>query len=256
MSEDTRAAEQVKPRKKKKRRKKHYFLRFLILLALCAGLYYFANSEFFDVQKIQVEQNSYYTKQQIIKLSQASIGENLFKATVHDMKENLLADPYIKSVDIKKKLPHTIIITVEERQEAAAIPYGDTYVLIDKDGMVLRKVDTAPELTILEGLTIKTIEPGSPLEVEEAYVLTDTLELLQSMEENDMYFKKIDISRVMIKAYIYDYLVCQGKPENLLESMENGDLQAVLYDLYTKDTQRGVISIGNDNYISFSPAIE
>ena len=256
MSEEIRLAEQTKPRKKKKRRKKHYFLRFLILLALCAGLYFFANSEFFDVQEIQIEHNTYYTNQQIISISKAKVGENLFKANVRNMKKNLLSDPYIKSVSIKKRLPHTLVITVEERKEAAAIQYGDTYVLIDADGMVLRKTDTEPELTILEGLTIKSIEPGTPLEVEESYVLTDTLQMLQSMEDNDLYFKKIDISRVMIKAYIYDYLVCQGTPENLLASMENGDLQAVLYDLYTKDTQRGVISVGNDSYISFSPAIE
>lgn len=253
MSEETKEA---KPRKKKKRRKKHYFLRFLIFAALCVGLYYFANSEFFDVQKIAVENNSYYTNEQVIQLAEAKVGENLFKVKTRGMKEKLLADAYIKGVNIKKKLPGTIVISVEERKEAAAIPYGEKYVLIDIDGMVLRKTDTAPELTILEGLTIKSIEPGTPLEVEEAYVLTDTLGMLQTMEETDMFFKKIDISRVMIKAYIYDYLLCQGTPENILASMKSGDLQAVLYDLYTKNTERGVISVGNDNYISFSPAIE
>ena len=36
-------------RVRKKRKKKHYFLRFLVFLAVCAGIYLFLTSGYFDV---------------------------------------------------------------------------------------------------------------------------------------------------------------------------------------------------------------
>jgi len=246
-------------RKKKKRRKKNYLLRLLILIALGVSLYFFLSSTLFDVQRIAVEGNHYYTAEQIIERSDAAVGVNLFFGVdKRDVKGALLTDPYIKNVTIKRRLPSTLKIVVEERKEAAAVLYNNnsTYILIDKDGMVLRKSDVEPKLTLLEGLTISGMGPGSALEVEENSVLTDTLSMLEAMEDMDMSFKKIDISNVIIKAYIYDQLICRGTPENILQNMTNGNLEKVLYKLYTEGTERGIISLGSDGYCTFSPMVE
>ena len=243
-------------KRKKKRRKKHYLLRLLLIAALCAGAYYWITSPFFDVQNIEVENNSYYTKVQIIAKSEAKTGQNIFGVRAGDIKEKLLADPYIKSVWVNKTLPGTVTITVDERREAAMVPYSDMFIIIDRDGLVLRKTNAAPKLPLLVGITIKTMEEGLPLEVEETGILTDTLKLIGNMEGSDIFFIKIDLSGVIIKAYIYEQLLCQGSPENLSESILNGNLENVLYDLYTREVERGIIYVGNDNYYSFNPLVE
>ena len=48
--------------------------------------------------------------------------------------------------------------------------------------------------------------------------------LLEAMEESDIYFKKIDISQVTVKAYINDLLICKGSPADILTNMKNGNL--------------------------------
>jgi len=244
-------------KKRKKRKKKRYVLRFLLALILCIGLYYFLSSEIFDIEDITVENNSYYTEQQIISLT--GIGElaqpwNLFLTPTREMKERLLADPYIKAAKVSRRLPDEISIEVTERQEASAIPYGEGFILIDKEGIVLRQTDVEPALTLLAGLTLSNIDPGTPLVVEENSVLNDTLKLLIAMEENELFFKKIEVSPVVIKAYIYDNLTCEGTPENILKSMDG--LKEVLYDLYVQGIERGMIKVGGDGYYSFSPLVE
>ncbi|PKM85097.1 MAG: hypothetical protein CVU86_03660 [Firmicutes bacterium HGW-Firmicutes-11] len=244
-------------KKRKKRKKKRYFLRFLLAVILCVGLYYFLSSEIFDIEDITVENNSYYTGQQIISMT--GIGEvaqpwNLFMTSTRDMKERLLADPYIKTAKVSRRLPDGINIVVAERQEASAIPYGEGFILIDKEGIVLRQTDVEPALTILSGLTLSNIEPGTPLVVEENAVLNDTLQLLIAMEENELFFKRIEVSPVVIKAYIYDNLTCEGTPENILKSMDG--LKEVLYDLYVQGIERGMIKVGGDGYYSFSPLVD
>jgi Cell division septal protein len=244
----------AKPRKKKKRKKKHYLLKFIFIVAIAAGAYFLLTSSLFDIQKISVENNSYFTKEQVIKISGIKTGENLFEISAGKMKDKLLADPYIKNVKINRKLPDKLVIAVEERKEDAAVPYGKDFIIIDNEGMVLRKTDKEPALTLLQGMKVTKMDPGSPLEVEENSVLTDTLSLLENIKKHELYFKKIDISSVIIKAYIYDQLTCEGTPENIMNNLDS--LQDVLYDLYTKGIERGVIKMGSDNYFSYSPLVE
>ena len=251
------APEQTKKKstgkKKKKRRKKHYFLRFCIFCALLFGLYYFLNSDFFAVRHFEVTGNEYYTPAQIVEMSGLQSGVNLFFETkTRPARDALLADPYIKVAEIKRSPRDTITIDLTERREYAAVPYGDQYVLIDREGMVLRIADTEPVLPILGNLSIVEMTPGTALQVEQTYLLTDTLNLLAIVEENDIYFKRIDFSTVIVRAYIYDDLYCEGAPANITENMAS--IQKLLQELYQQEITRGVIRVGTDSYLSYSPS--
>ena len=65
-------------RQKKTRKKKNYFLRFMIFLAVLVGIFVFLNSSLFDVNNIEVEGNRYYSDSQVINMSGAVKGGNLF----------------------------------------------------------------------------------------------------------------------------------------------------------------------------------
>ena len=240
-------------KKKKKRRRKHYFLRFCIFCALVFGLYYFLNSDFFAVRKFEVTGNQYYTPAQIIEMSGLQSGVNMFFETkTRPARNALLEDPYIRLAEIKRKPKDTIQIVIEERREYAAVPYGEQFVLIDREGTVLRVADEEPALPILGNMTITEMTPGKALQVEQAYLLTDTLSLLNLVEENDIYFKRIDFSTVIIRAYIYDDLYCEGAPANIRDNMAS--IQKLLQELYKEEITRGVIRVGTDNYLSYSPS--
>ena len=240
-------------KKKKKRRRKHYFLRFCIFCALVFGLYYFLNSDFFAVRKFEVSGNQYYTPAQIIEMSGLQSGVNMFFETkTRPARNALLEDPYIRLAEIKRKPKDTIQIVIEERKEYAAVPYGEQFVLIDREGTVLRVADEEPALPILGNMSITEMTPGKALQVEQAYLLTDTLSLLNLVEENDIYFKRIDFSTVIIRAYIYDDLYCEGAPANIRDNMAS--IQKLLQELYKEEITRGVIRVGTDNYLSYSPS--
>lgn len=240
--------------KKKRRKKKNYLLRFVMLILVGVGIYFLLISDLFTIRELTVKSNQYYTAEQIIEIAHAKTGGNLFEISTSEMKENLLNDAYIKDADVSRRLPDEIVFTVTERQEAAAIPYGNRFIIIDADGMVLRQIDVEPTLTLLTGMTLSNINAGTPLSVEENSLLNDTLELLDSMKETEIFFKRIEISPIIVKAYIYDNLTCEGTPENILKNMD--DLKDVLYDLYVKGIERGVIQVGGEGYYSFSPLVD
>ncbi|MCR4805076.1 MAG: FtsQ-type POTRA domain-containing protein [Clostridia bacterium] len=239
-------------KKSRKRRKKHYFLRFVVFCALVFGAYQFLNSSHFAVRHFEVQGNHYYTPAQVVQLSGLQSGVNMFFETkTKPARDALLADPYIKTADIERDPPSTIKIDLVERREYAAVPYGEQYVLIDREGTVLRIAGSEPALPILGNMSIVEMTPGNPLQVEQTYLLTDTLSLLALVEQSDLYFKRIDFSTVIIRAYIYDDLYCEGTPANIRDNMES--LQKLLQELYKEDITRGVIRVGTDSYLSYSP---
>ena len=240
-------------RRKKKRKKKHYLLKFTILVTLAIGLYFLLTSHFFDIQKITVADNSYFTSEQVVGISQIKIGDNLFETDLSDAKARLLEEPYIKNAQLKRRLPGTVEIVLEERTEYAAVAYGMECIIIDSEGLVLRIVEERPALPLLAGLDTLNMTPGEPLEVTQNYSLTDTLKLIEATKATDLYFKMIRISPVTLKAYIYDNMYCEGTPENLINGIEN--VEQVVFDLYNRGIERGVIKVGSDNYYSFSPDV-
>jgi len=240
--------------KKKKRKKKRYLLKLFIVCLVCYGGYQFLMSDSFNVTNIEVEGNEYYTRAQLIQMAGVRTGTNMFEFDLTDIRKQLLADPYIKNIKIRRVPMGTLRFEISERVEYAAVPYGENYVLLDVEGTVLRVSEDAPTLPLLLGMSLVEMTPGNALVVEQSYLLTDTLALLESMGAHEVYFKKVDFSTVMVKAYIYDTLYCEGAPGNIRENMAS--VEKLLYELYQQNITHGVIKVGKDHYLSFSPEIE
>lgn len=211
----------------------------------------------FDIAAYEVEGNSYYSDDEILVMGNCKTGGNIFwEAGLSDIQERLSRDAYMQEVTVKRSLPATVKITIEERKQTAAIVYGEKFVVIDGSGTVLRKTSVEPKIPVIKGLTISKMNVGQPIETEESVLLRQTLEMLASMEKGDMYFKKIEISKVQIRAFVDDSLICQGSPEQLMEAMEAGKLQIVIQELFEQDIERGTIKVSGEDYISFTPKID
>lgn len=128
--------------------------------------------------------------------------------------------------------------------------------VVDINGIVLRKTQVEPQITLIQGLTISKLEIGLPIEVEQKVLLRQITEMLATMDSSDMYFKRIEISEAGVKAYVLDYLLCTGTPQDIMESMKTGNLQKVVKGLFDINIERGTINVSGDDYISFSPVIE
>ena len=147
---------------------------------------------------------------------------------------------------------------MKERKQIAAVEYGDKYVVIDPEGVVLRTGKIDPKLTLISGLKITKMQRGEQLKVKQSKTLAKTLDMLQAMEKGDIFFKKTIFEEgqdAYIRAYVLDNLVVKGKPQYVLKRMKSGDLQKVVNNLMQKEDVRGTIFIDENNFITFSPDI-
>ncbi|MDR1797810.1 MAG: FtsQ-type POTRA domain-containing protein [Clostridiales Family XIII bacterium] len=244
-------------RKRGKRRKKHYLLKTLITILVLYGLYRLAMSPLFSVKSVEVENaTTHYTAEQILEISGVVMGSNIFKTKTGELKGNLESDPYIRSARVERRLPDGVRIEVEERTEDMLIQTEDgQYAVINYDGMILRFCGEGelPTLPIAAGLTPIDPEPGKALKVQEADLLKPAIDFFQKVQEEDFFFKKLDVGGVVTKAYILDRLLCEGDLKNIENNIPA--IRKVAYDLTSKGIERGTISVSGTGTCSFTPEV-
>ena len=242
---------------KRKKRRIKFVVKLGVFLLIAGAVVFLLKSPFFNVKNFRVEGNSYYTDEEILVMGNCKTGGNIFIGIdTGDIRSRLEKDAYMSSVKVKRVLPDTVKIQLEERKQTAAIVYGEKYVVVDGDGVVLRKTGVMPEITVLKGLTISKLSVGDKVETEEKVLLRQTLQMLSVMEKSNMYFKTIELSEGEIKAHILDNLICQGTPENIMKAMEKDSLQLVVQELFDRKIERGTIKISGDRTVSFTPKID
>lgn len=240
---------------KKKREKKRLKI-ILFAIVFVVGIVIFSFSSFFDVDSIDVVGNSYFTAEEIVNMAHAEPGKNLI---YHPDKGNIVkyleANPYIKKAKVSRGLPSTLIITVEEREQIAAIKYDDDFLIIDDTGYLLRKTRTVPKVTVIQGIKISKIEVGTEIGVKDEVLLEQTLDVLKAMRDHDLYFIDLDMSKMYIKANIYENLICKGTYQQMLDALNKDRLHKVLDKLFKQGIRRGTITFSDEGYASFLPTV-
>jgi cell division septal protein FtsQ len=130
-----------------------------------AGYRYLTTSPRFAIATIEVHGNQTLTDDEIRALLTVRVGENLIAADLHAETRALEAEPWIAGADVRRELPDTLVIEIEERLAAAVVALdGGTY-LADDRGVPFRRCDDgalADGLPIITGLDRDAFAQATP----------------------------------------------------------------------------------------------
>lgn len=150
-----------------KRRKKKAIKRaiFGILFLMAILITFFLKAPIFNINAIEVEGNKIISKEDIVERSKLQRGGNIFYINIKKYKNNIMTNPYILSVNIKRKFPDTIIFQVNERNAFFYGNVGDEYYIIDEETRLLEKRKDMDGLNLIkiEGLQFEGKSLGSTL---------------------------------------------------------------------------------------------
>ena len=94
-----------------------FLYKMLAFVALAAALILGA-AVFFRVETIRVEGNVRYQAQQVIQATQVMQGDNLFGLNKNEVARKIRQTlPYVEGVAIRRNLPDTLVIRVEENTD-------------------------------------------------------------------------------------------------------------------------------------------
>ncbi|MCI8538387.1 MAG: FtsQ-type POTRA domain-containing protein [Oscillospiraceae bacterium] len=158
-----------KPRRSRGRFARVYQLlsAVLIVAAVIAGCIVF-----FKVQTIEVAGNHRYTAEEIIAVSGIQVEDNLYTMNKFDIRAQVLRElPYIQDMTIRRRLPDTIVITVEESPAVAAVSDGERWWLMNWEGKLLEPTEDAGGVMEVRGLVPLVPNAGGILAVDESQKL-------------------------------------------------------------------------------------
>lgn len=138
---------------------------FLLFCLLLSG-YFFINSAFFNLREIKVKGCVALAEPLVRDLSGITPGTNLFHLDKPEALQRVVLHPVIKTARIFRKIPHTVIIVVEERVPLALLVGTDEYLVIDAEGVYLQKVEDFMniDLPVLSGVPLPSgVSPGEKI---------------------------------------------------------------------------------------------
>ncbi|WP_050607652.1 cell division protein FtsQ/DivIB [Clostridium niameyense] len=233
----------IRKRKRKKFIKKliiFFILLCSILVTLCLKLSYF------NIQNINVQGNKNITSNDIINISRVNLGDNIFYTNSKTVEENVLLNPYIEEVKIKKVIPNKINIIVKEREATFYTKVGKKYLIISQNGCVLEKRNNISkmEVTELEGFNFNSLDVGEKLKTNEdrkLKILEEIGELLNRNNSN-IKFNKIDLKNILdIKIYHGNICIKLGTSGDI-EKKVNTAINILKKDEF-KNSKKGYIDV-------------
>ena len=132
---------------KKKRRKKKikivFFGLLFILMMLTLGI--LSVTVFFNAEEIIVEGNTRYTAKELLEQGELSVGQNLFRLDKFKTIEKMQEFPYVKEVEIDRKLPNTLVVKVIENQPVVWVRAPGGAALLNEEYRVLEMLEVSAD---------------------------------------------------------------------------------------------------------------
>lgn len=164
---EAKATEKLAKKEAKKEAKKHkgnnilFYIAFgLVFVILSVSL---SLTVFFNVETVEVEDSLIYTADEVIAASGVTMGENVFLISSEKIESNIVtALPYIKSVDVQKRLDNKIVITVHETYDYMVVASNSGFAVLSPEKKVLRFLEGSypKNLVHVFGLKVSNVHVG------------------------------------------------------------------------------------------------
>lgn len=208
---------------KRKKKKKVRQLLLLVLIMISTLITLCLKLPFFNIETIEILGNVNVSKAQINEKSNIDLGSNIFYASFSNSKHQIMKNPYILGVKIKKRLPNKIIIEIEER---VAVFYGkvkNTYYILDNRGILLEKRSDIKDMNLVNliGFNYEKCEVGDLIVAEDdrkINIANEITDIINEYRKNDDTRKitMVDVNNVLdLKVFSGEMCIKFGTSEDL-----------------------------------------
>lgn len=183
--------------KTRKHRKRKILQWFVFTALIFVGIFVAASlTILFHIEEIKVEGDTRYSVEQIIEASEIEEGDNLWRTSAKEVSARVsTALPYVGRVRLKRSIPSTLTLEVEETSPKYAVKSGKKYVLVDENDKVLEaKSKKAGKNVIIEGLKLSKISEGEKLSAESPENYQTAKDVLSCAQGNSIKLRSINIS--------------------------------------------------------------
>lgn len=165
-----------------------------IIFFIPFAVYILIGSPFFEIKRIHVEGNNFYSSEKILLDSGIEPGVNIFKVNLANAAKKLNTLSMLKDVHITRVLPSQILITVTERKPLALLPAAGRFIIVDAEGVCCREGKIGETgLPLITGININIPPVGQAVNDPELAVALNVIKSLPqdlTQDLSEVYFDK------------------------------------------------------------------
>lgn len=126
-------------------------------LGLLAAYRWMTHWDYFALQQIEVRGARFQSQEQVLAAAGVALGDNILQLNMQETEELLRNNPWVRGVALKRELPHSLSIVIEEREPRFWKLHGEALYFADADGRAIAPVGTEafralPMLYLDEGM--------------------------------------------------------------------------------------------------------
>lgn len=245
---------QARIERKKKKLKK--IIKWITLIFLIIGGIVFALvSPIFNINDIQVINNNQISTETIVSLSQLQVGQNIFEFNKSKVEKEIKTNSYVESVNLKRKIPNKIEITIEERKKNYNVEFLNGYAYINNQGYILEISEQKLDLPTIQGISTEAeqIVEGDRLNTEDLEKLESVIQIMNICKNYELDNKifSIDITNKN------NYIIYMEEEKKTIELGDDSNLNTKMLYIPTilkeNEGKEGTIYINGDVNNNFKP---
>ncbi len=123
-----------------------------------SGKRYVTTTSRFGISEVVVTGAKMRSAEELITTSTITKGSNIFSLDPDQTRSRLMNDPWVEDAVVTRRLPGSVYIQVKEREAAAIVATGETY-LSTREGDLFKRLEARDptDLPIITGLEVKKI---------------------------------------------------------------------------------------------------
>ena len=219
----------------RRRRRFSRLLRGIIFLVVSAAvLSFFVYVPFFTLSEIKLNGAKYLTQEDILKIGDIYMGEQMFKLETDVVQSRLSKDLRIEEVSVRRKLPHTLEVTIKERRPLAMVSCDYGYLDLDRNGVIIDSYKSLKTMQIpmITGAAVRDLYIGDELDDE---LVKKILDFLQRLDEETL--NRLSEIAIVEEDYIVMYSATDRPVQIRLGKLERLDEKARLTEDFLRDLE-------------------
>ena len=215
----------------------------MILVLLLAGVIFFFT--YYQVDEVQVMGSSHYSEKKIKKMVlRGPLASNSVLAPLLYTKQNTKDVPFIEGYTVTRLNRHTICVSVKEKDIVGCIPYLDSYIYFDRNGIFVEgSTERNEKIPFFDGIKVKKVIQNEKLPIKDETVMNTAVALSTIFAKNDKVPDHIEFEDDGQISLVYgDITVKLGKDEYLEDKMTR-----VLAILPMISEKKGILHAENVN---------
>ena len=223
-----------KRRRRRKRNVGRLFRGIIFLVVSAAVLGFFVYVPFFTLNEIRLDGAKYLTQEDILRIGDIYMGEQLFRLETDVVQSRLSKDLRIEEVSVRRKLPHTLEIKIKERRPLATIACDYGYLDLDTNGIVIDSYKTIKTMQIpmITGATLQDLYIGDEIDDE---LVKKILDFLKRLNEDTL--NRLSEIAIVEADYIVMYSATERPVQIRIGKLERLDEKARLTEDFLRDLE-------------------